>query len=126
VPEQKSFPGDAEMNAELMHWRLFPGVCSRWRKRQRERLGCQQWRVWPATLLSFWTLWYFNLMKMKFENISQINKLINSWNFTVRCEQSASSPTPVHCTLCLRYLLTYVGWSALHITTPWQNRINRP
>jgi len=35
----------------LMHWRRFPAVCSRWRKRQPEKLGCQQWKVWPTPRL---------------------------------------------------------------------------
>jgi len=38
------FSGDAEITVELMHWRRFPEVCFRRRKRQPERLGYRQWR----------------------------------------------------------------------------------
>jgi len=53
----KRFPGDAEMTAELIYWR-FPGVCSRWRKRQPERIGCRQWRVWWTARSNDW--WRLN------------------------------------------------------------------
>jgi len=42
------FSGDVEMTVQLMHWRRFPAVYSRWRKRQTERFSCRQWRVWPT------------------------------------------------------------------------------
>jgi len=61
-------------------------------------------------------------MKIKFRKINKTNKLINNWNYTVWCEQSASSPSSVHCTLWLRYLLTFVKVYC----NPWQNRRHRP
>jgi len=42
------FSGDAEMTVV---WRRFPGLCSRWRKRQPERLRCKQRRDWPTAQL---------------------------------------------------------------------------
>jgi len=44
-------------------------------------------------------------MKMKLTKFNLQSSTYN-WNFNVRREQSASSPTLVHCTSWLRYLLT--------------------
>jgi len=49
------FSDDAEMTVEYMHWRCIQGASSRWRKRQPEKLGCWQWRVWPT---AWWGDWW--------------------------------------------------------------------
>jgi len=45
------FSGDAEMAVDMMHWRRSLEVCSRWRKRQPRRLGCQQCLKWGRVVL---------------------------------------------------------------------------
>ena len=87
------FSDDVEMTVEYMRWRCTQGASSRWRKRQPEKLGCRQWRVWPMARRGDW--W-----RLKGGQRS----LRSQWRHTSVPTDTLAAVTPTYlgCTQCLR------------------------
>jgi len=99
------FAGDAEMTVELMHWRRCPGVCSRWRKQQPERLGCRQWRVWPTARWGDW--WRLNGGSVDQERRRRV------WavpGIATRCHEELGKPARRPGIICTPGLAANEGW----------------
>ena len=65
-----------------MHWRRVQGASSRWRKRQPEKLGCRQWRVWPTALWGDW--WRLNGGSLFQPFNKSVMAFKKSWSIIIR------------------------------------------
>jgi len=90
-----------------MHWRCIQGASSRWRKRQPEKLGCRQWRVWPTARWDDW--WRLNGGSIDQERGRRVCAVPGT---AARYREELGNPARRLCIVCAPVPAANEGWWA--------------